>query len=178
MGGRVSLACPPFVSHSNPLAHNKKYMRYFLGANGQEYATPEDAQKYGEGLVGYRDLIKTETKITYQELTGMPPPESPVDHVIEKKPLPENIIIQPAPEPPKEEIPVATGTTTTTSTDAEVKIVATEPEKPVETPKETQPDWDTLTEPQLKEMAKARHFRGVHFMKRDKLVDRLKKFYI
>jgi hypothetical protein len=58
--------------------------KYYLGKNGNEYATPEDAEKYGEGLVGFREVTIKEEKITYQKLTGKEPPVSPVDNIIDK----------------------------------------------------------------------------------------------
>ena len=66
--------------------------KYYLGKNGQEFKTPEDAEKYGEGLEGYREVTIKEEKITYEKLTGKEAPVSPVDHVLDAVPdaVPEN----------------------------------------------------------------------------------------
>lgn len=62
-------------------------MKYFLGKNGQEYIQPEDAELYGGGLEGWREVTIKEEKITYQKLTGKEIPESPVDNVLKDNAL-------------------------------------------------------------------------------------------
>ena len=126
-----------------------------------EYSTPEDAQKYGGGLKGYRETIVETKTVTYKEMTGLEPPESPVDHVITTPPV---IATQPIPQPEKVE---------TEKTGEVQEIGATEIQKPVE----VIPNWDSLTDEQLKEMARGRSLRGFGIMKRETLITKLKTFY-
>jgi hypothetical protein len=157
--------------------------KYFLGNNGQEYLTPEDAEKYGEGLKAYRETTTEVKAVTYTEITGQKAPESPVDHVIAPQvpvsnPTPFNpqTAFQASTEPQKVEItPTEPIVPVTPAEVAEIKeevkkeeIVMQEIPKSVEVV-----DLNSKTDDELRAMCRARKFMGSARMKRENMIKKL-----
>ena len=140
--------------------------KYYLGQNKMEYLTPADAEMHGGGLVGVRETVTEVKAVTYTDLTGNKPPESPVDHVI--------VHVDPVPPKVMEEIRKEEAVTQPTMPvetyvpPVEIKIVATEPVKPVETN-----DLNSKTDDELRAMCKARKFVGTFKMKRETMLRKL-----
>jgi hypothetical protein len=168
--------------------------KYFLGKNGLDYTNEIDAEKYGGGLVGWRETIVKEEKVTYQEYTGNEAPLSPVDNVL---PTPAPVVpapVVPAPEPVKpmaalfnqpvvlkEHIESVKPTVpirqeVQTNSPLEAEIVATEPVNVVQPTLD--PEYDSvwlehLNDDQLRELGKQNHLLGLRLMKRETMLRKL-----
>jgi hypothetical protein len=132
-------------------------MKYYIAVNKQEYLDPADAEKYGGGLVGYRETTTEVVPTTYTSLTGQKPPESPVDHVITQPPV-NQVVVQPVVEPIKVVEPVKAP-----------EIVKTEELKPVQ----NGIDLNAMTDEQLRGLCKEKKMRAVHLMRRETMIKKL-----
>ena len=155
-------------------------MKYYLGNNGLEYQTPEDAEKYGEGLKGYRETTTEIKAVTYTEMTGQPVPESPVDHVIATPayvpPAKEPEVIQTptGPVEVKDLSPTEPPVPVTPAEVIEIKEAVKEEIVMQEIPKGVEiVDWNSKTDADLKAMCKEKRVRGYAFMKRENMIKRL-----
>ena len=151
-------------------------MRYFKGKNGLEYQNELDAQKYGDGCVGYREVVETVVPVTYTELTGQPAPESPVDHVIETISTPTGPVpvVDLSPVQPVVQVVVEKEILSTPVEVAEIKEAVKEEIVMQEIPKGVEiVDWNSKTDADLKAMCKEKRVRGYAFMKRENMIKKL-----
>ena len=150
-------------------------MKYYLGNNGLEYQTPEDAEKYGEGLKGYRETTTEVKAVTYTEMTGQPIPESPVDHVIMASPVIPEQKLPPIPEPVVKDLsPTEPPVPVTPAEVIEIKEAVKEEIVMQEIPKGVEiVDWNSKTDADLKAMCKEKRVRGYAFMKRENMIKKL-----